>query len=296
MGFFDFFQKKPSSTPQPWTPAEHIGRWVILEVSGLPPPHTRVCGFVYVDPDAGLSVRGGPDGDASVAERPEMTLRMPMGLLVASLTAEEAAAKKLPATPSWLTHYGPQPARDALWRSDPGLRGKMHPGFPDDVQVIVHDGEPRRTGKQAEQCWVRITGHRPTAPRGYIYDAKASGLSRVAFEARHAGHPVVYEGTLLNQPHQLTTVRQNDTLLFYGNVGQGAPLHVTAAYVAERAGWDVQPCDKCGFAEGLDPPTTMAKTRFPDAPADASVEQFTSKCPMCGGMQMFIHRTEKMAS
>ncbi len=32
------------------------------------------------------------------------------------------------------------------WRTDPALVDKLHPWYPDDLQVLVHDGEPRRTG------------------------------------------------------------------------------------------------------------------------------------------------------
>ncbi len=42
------------------------------------------------------------------------------------------------------------------WRSDPALVGKFHPSYPDHLQVLVHDGEPRRTAHQPELCWVRV--------------------------------------------------------------------------------------------------------------------------------------------
>jgi hypothetical protein len=258
---------------------------VILRVPGA--AFGNICGFVYFDAQAGLSVRGGPEGDKDLAALPPMTFRMPMGELVRALSDDEAAGRGLPVPPSWLEHYGPQPKRDAPWRTDPALLGKTHPSFPDDVQVVVHDGEPRRTGKRAEQCWVRITGARD-GPRKVVFtDEKSAGVTRAAFDQRHQGHPLVYTGILLNQPHQLTTIRQGQSLDFYANGGDGEAVRVTAAYVEERKGWGVVPCNQCGFCEGLDPPTTMAKTRFPDAPADATVQQFSSKCPKCGGLQMF---------
>jgi hypothetical protein len=44
------------------------------------------------------------------------------------------------------------------WRGDPDLVGRFHPEYPDNLQVVVHDGEPRRTGRGTEACWVRVTG------------------------------------------------------------------------------------------------------------------------------------------
>ena len=55
---------------------------------------------------------------------------------------------------------------------------------------------------------------------------------------------------------------------------------VTAAYLAERAAWTIAPCPRCGLGEGLDPPSVMAATRFPDAAV--AVEAFTAHCAACG--------------
>jgi hypothetical protein len=38
-------------------------------------------------------------------------------------------------------------AMDSRWRDDPLLKGRFHPDFPDDLQVVVHDGGPRLTAK-----------------------------------------------------------------------------------------------------------------------------------------------------
>ena len=168
------------------------------------------------------------------------------------------------------------------WRQDPQLEGRFHPQYPDDLQVMVHDGEPRRTQARPEACWVRITGiagtlHMPIAPA----DAKPPvAQNAVRWEQR-----TVYSGTLLNAPHQLTTVRQNDTLAFVYAPGLPHPVLVTHAYGAERSRWCITPCNACGADQTLDPMTTMAKTRFPDAPAGSTPVAFSAFCG-CGGTML----------
>jgi hypothetical protein len=44
------------------------------------------------------------------------------------------------------------------WRADPNLAGQFHAEYPDDLQVLVHDGELRRTKIVPEACWVRVQG------------------------------------------------------------------------------------------------------------------------------------------
>jgi len=144
------------------------------------------------------------------------------------------------------------------WRTDPALAGKFHPQYPDDVQVLVHDGDPRRTQRRPELCWVRLAA---------------------------VDRPGVYVGVLLNQPHQLQTVKQGDRLRFVANAGMKNPLHVTDAYLRERADWTITPCDKCGASECFDPPTVMAKVRFPQMTDEMQIRAFTSFCSLCGGVQ-----------
>lgn len=168
------------------------------------------------------------------------------------------------------------------WRSDPDLAGKLHPQHPDDVQVIVHDGEPRRTQRSPEACWVRITGtggvlRSPLAPPGATAPptaASARWLERT-----------VYVGQLLNAPHQLTTLAQGAVVRFVHAPGLPHPLLITAAYEGERPRWAFTPCDRCGADQALDPPTIMARTRFPNAPAGAVPVAFAAFCP-CGGTMM----------
>ena len=44
------------------------------------------------------------------------------------------------------------------WKEHPKLRGRFHPEFPEDLQVIVHDASPAKSGGCAELVWVRVTG------------------------------------------------------------------------------------------------------------------------------------------
>lgn len=165
------------------------------------------------------------------------------------------------------------------WRQDPELAGRLHPECPDDLQVVVHDGEPRRTGRALEACWVRATG--------------VAGTLRYAIAPADARPPLdpaavrwvdrtVYQGTLLNQPHGLQSVRQGETLLFLCVPGIPHPLMVTLGYLNERGQWAFVPCSGCGADQGLDPPTVMAATRFPDAPPGSVPVAFTAFCS-CGG-------------
>ncbi|MEJ7602550.1 MAG: hypothetical protein WKG01_31955 [Kofleriaceae bacterium] len=168
------------------------------------------------------------------------------------------------------------------WRSDPALQGRFHADFPDDVQVIVHDGEPRRTNKPPEACFVRITDivgslRMPHAPPGAAPPVPASAL-------QWTERPV-YRGTLLNQPHNVTSVRANHPIEFVTAPGLPHPLHITPQYAQERAQWCITPCTGCGGDQTLDPMTTMARTRFPDAPGGSIPVAFSAFCP-CGGTMM----------
>ena len=167
------------------------------------------------------------------------------------------------------------------WHGDPALQDRFHPSHPNDLQVMVHDGEPRRTRRTPEACWVTVAGvhgvlRMPIAPS----DALPVKSGTVSWAERP-----VYQGTLLNQPRQLDTVRQGDTILFVHAPGIPHLLHVTANYLAERSQWVFVPCNKCGADQALDPPSIMARTRFPDMPEGSVMMSFTAFCP-CGGTMM----------
>lgn len=168
------------------------------------------------------------------------------------------------------------------WRADPSLQGKFHPQYADDIEVIVHDGEPRRTKRTPEGCWVRVNAQAgalriPQAPPGTQPPVPAASV-------QWSERPI-YSGTLLNKPHGLTTVREGSTVQFVFAPGLPHPLMITPEYQRERPGWLFVPCNGCGADQGLDPPTTMARTRFPDAPGGSIPIAFTAFCP-CGGTMM----------
>src|SRR5262245_59420678 len=119
------------------------------------------------------------------------------------------------------------------WRDDPRLAGRFHPDYPDDLQVLVHDGGPRFPPPPPELTWVRITGvdDAPPTPAG-----------------------VAYRGTLLNAPHNLTSIRAGDSLLFLCPPTAPHPLLTSARYLKQRPDWRIVPCDRCGLDELFDAP------------------------------------------
>lgn len=131
------------------------------------------------------------------------------------------------------------------------------PDHPDDLQVIVHDGGPRISRHPAEAVWVTVTG----------IDGE------------------VFRGRVLNQPHNLRSVREGSEIKFVVADGAEFPVMATDKYLRERGAWVVHPCRKCGFSELFDAPSDLMRAAFPDLPADAKMSMFTSFCPLCGGVQ-----------
>ncbi len=250
-----------------------FGRWVWIDRL----PDEPLVAFVYLDPHAGPSAKGGLGTDTNVATMPTRTIRL-AGLTVRELTDDEVRVRKLPAHPEWLRHYGTQPAADAPWRHDPLLTGKFHPKHPDDIQALVHDGDPRRMRRGPELCWVRIQR---------VDRAPTRRLAETDVEpSRH-----VYIAELLNQPHTLQSVKRGERIKLISVHGLPHPLHVTDDYLRERESWTITPCSKCGMTECFDPPSVMVKVRFPEAPPDAEMMAFTSFCSHCGGVQQLQRST-----
>jgi hypothetical protein len=144
------------------------------------------------------------------------------------------------------------------WRQHPKLRERFHPEAPDDLQVIVHDGGPRLSKKSPELVWVTVTA--------------ADGRD-------------VFTGRVLNQPQQLKSVSQGTFIKFIAPAGDHLVM-VNEKYLAERDRWNIHGCNKCGFNELFDAPSDLMRAIFPDLPADASMEMFTSFCGICGGVQV----------
>lgn len=144
------------------------------------------------------------------------------------------------------------------WRQHPKLRQRFHPDAPDDLQVIVHDGGPRLSKNSPELVWVTVTG--------------TDGCD-------------LFTGRVLNQPQQLKSVSQGTVIGFVAPAGDHLVM-VTEKYLAERDRWNIHGCNKCGFDELFDAPSDLMRVIFPDLPADASMEMFTSFCGICGGVQV----------
>jgi hypothetical protein len=248
-----------------------FGRWVMIDRF----PEEPVIAYVYLDHKAGPSAKGGLASDGNLATMPSRTVRLSRETPLTELTEAEVHARKLPATPAWLSVYGKQPDPESPWHRDPLLAGKFHANHPDDIQTLVHDGDPRRTRRGPELCWVRVlrVDRAPTRRVGAEYEP-----------SRH-----VYIGELLNQPHTLASVKRGDRIKLISVHGLPHPLHVTDEYLREREHWQITPCNKCGASECFDPPSVMARVRFPDAPPDSVIQMFTSFCSMCGGVQELAH-------
>ncbi|HEX4611502.1 MAG TPA: hypothetical protein VH092_25130 [Urbifossiella sp.] len=143
------------------------------------------------------------------------------------------------------------------WREHPKLKDHFLPGHPDDLQVVVHDGGPRVTKSRPETVWVTVTG-------------------------MDAG---VFRGRVLNQPHNLRTVRQGGEIRFILLDGVEHPVMVTDKYLRERSAWVIHPCTRCGLSELFDAPSDLMRVVFPNNPPGGVVSMFTSFCPLCGGVQ-----------
>ena len=93
----------------------------------------------------------------------------------------------------------------------------------------------------------------------------------------------LYVGRLLSRPNALATVAAGARLRLIADAGGRHPVMVTDADLAERPAWRFTPCTGCGLHEGLDPPSVMAGTRFPDLEPASRPLMFTARCPSCKG-------------
>src|SRR5690348_7224565 len=141
------------------------------------------------------------------------------------------------------------------WRAHPKLRERFHPDYPDDLQVIVHDGGPRLSANPPEAVWVTVVG--------------------VEGE--------VFRGRVLNQPHNVQSVRQGSEIEFIVADGAEFPVMVADKHLRERGAWVIHPCERCGFTELFDAPSDLIRIVFPNLPAGAEMSGCTTFCPLCGG-------------
>jgi hypothetical protein len=216
---------------------------------------------------AGFSAQGWKLEGGALERDSRIIIRLPVtGATWRRLTAEEMQSYDLDEAPSWVTeHYGAQPPAGTLWgvwRTHPKLVGRFLPEYPDDLQVFVHDGGPRITRNSPEAVWVRVVG----------LDGD------------------VFRGQVLNQPHQLKSLRQGSEIKFIAAEGAQFPIMVTEKYLAERGSWNIHPCQKCGLAELFDAPSDLIRVVFPNAPATEQRIMFSAFCPLCGGVQVVKSR------
>lgn len=153
------------------------------------------------------------------------------------------------------------------WNEHPKLRGRFHPEFPEDLQVIVHDASPAKSGGYAELVWVRVTGC----------------------------DDEIFSGIVLNKPSHLRDVTEFSSISFIVPDGGQYPLQVTPKYLSERSMWRIlMPCKGCGLTELLYPPTELVAYSFPLVTA-AELSKgftFTTRCGWCGGgMVVRLKRT-----
>jgi hypothetical protein len=145
--------------------------------------------------------------------------------------------------------------------------GRFLPHYPDDLQVLVHEGGPRITSNSPEAVWVSITE-----------------MEGEVFRAR-----------VLNQPHNLQSIRQWSQIKFMVAEGAKYPVMVTDKYLAERGAWVIHPCRQCGFSELFDAPSDLIRVVFPNTPTGGALAMFTAFCPLCGGVQGVESRENPLA-
>jgi len=193
-----------------------VGVWIRLEL----PDNDVVC-FTYIDDTVGFTAQGWKVEGAYLDQSARIIVRFTgKGFSWRRLESDEIQAYGLEVPPSWVAEfYGPQPAANSMWgiwREHPKLKGRFLPDYPDDLQVLVHDGGPRISRNRAEVVWVSVRGMKGE----------------------------VFQGCLLNQPSNLKNVRYGDKIQFVVADGAEFPVMVTEKYLMERGAWVIHPCRK----------------------------------------------------
>ncbi|MCX6582697.1 MAG: DUF2314 domain-containing protein [Candidatus Aminicenantes bacterium] len=235
-----------------------VGVWIRLAL----PDNDVVC-FTYIDDTAGFTAQGWKVEEAYLDQSSRIIIRFSgKGFSWRRLESDEIQAYGLEVPPSWVAEfYGPQPAANSMWgiwREHPKLKGRFLPDYPDDLQVLVHDGGPRISSNPAEVVWVSVRGMKGE----------------------------VFQGRMLNQPSNLKNVRYGDKIQFVVADGAEFPVMVTEKYLRECGAWVIHPCNKCGFSELFDAPSDLIRVVFPKQPAGMIMIKFTAFCPLCGGIQV----------
>lgn len=217
----------------------------------------RFLAYGYVDAQAGPSAKGVKVSDPPTGEelaavaRPSATFRMPMGQ-VAALTAEEITRFGLPAEPEWMEFF--RPAKTP-WSEDPRLQGQLHPSYPNDLQAVFFLPVLR----QAEAMWVRLS----------------------------APDPVVegYRATLLNDSHFEPALKAGTPVTVRPTPGLQQPIWLSEAMRANLGKYRGA-CEQCGFDLVMTPVEELIRATFSNVPEGMLLEQFTTRCGLCGSTQM----------
>jgi hypothetical protein len=144
------------------------------------------------------------------------------------------------------------------WGKHQKLQARLHQEYPDDLQVVVHDGGPRLSRVAPEVVWVRIT----------------------------SGEGDLFNGTVLNQPTDVSSVAAGSSVRFKVPESGEFPLMVTEKYLLERADWIIHPCNRCSLTELFDAPSDLLRVVFPGDSDQMQPEMFTAICGWCGGAQL----------
>jgi len=153
------------------------------------------------------------------------------------------------------------------WRDHPSLKKYINKDYPDDIQVLVHDGGFRFTDKPPELVWVKVADSQDD----------------------------IFTGRILNQPFGLKSVRQGSEIKFFVPQGSQYPILVTQKYLNERGDWIIEPCNKCGLSEFFDAPSDLAKLSTSSSPDVKQVLAFTTRCPIDGGVMVVAHKDSGMS-
>ena len=161
----------------------------------------------------------------------------------------------------------------ASWHNDTALKGRFHPDYPDDMQVLIHEGSHRFTKTKPELMWVKITEHRE-------------------FTCVDGSAIIAYKATLLNQPQNLSTIAIGHEILFVAHEDFRYAIRVTDDYLADRVKYTITPCSKCGLPELFDPVVKLYAKSFPGLAdrTNSVIANFTSYCPLCGGVIVVSNR------
>lgn len=140
------------------------------------------------------------------------------------------------------------------WRMDPELAAWCHINYPDDCQVLIHNGaSPTFGDTDREIVWATINDR-----QGDIFSA-----------------------TVINDPQHVQSIRQGHTIQFAKTGGNHPPALLTGELVRDLPRLDVKPCQKCRNRLVFDSIAKLA----PDE-VEAYPHKVETVCRFCGEPQI----------